>query len=106
LGVVLCAALLGPLAVTLSPSLVASNAYGASGGSQTFTQAADQLSVKLTIDPGRFGTNQVTIVATNPDQRLASNGTVLITTTMVEMDMGNQYLHLDTSASQQAGGLH
>lgn len=97
-GVLLCAALLSPLSVTLAPSLVTSTTFGASGGTQTFTQAADQLHVKFTISPGHFGTNQVTVVVTNPDGTLASDGTIIIVSNMVEMDMGTNTFTLSPAA--------
>ncbi len=86
LGVLLCASLLSSLAGTLAPTVI-SNSFGASGGSQTYTQKADGLAVTLSISPGRFGSNTVTVTVKNPDGTPAQ-GTVFILTEMVEMDMG------------------
>ncbi len=99
--ILLCSALLSPLSQTLAPSFVASSTFGATGGNQTFTQAADTLQVTLTISPGRFGANQVTVVIKNPDGTFATDGTVIITANMVEMDMGTNTFNL--TASGQPG---
>jgi copper transport protein len=98
LGVLLCAVLLAPLAGTLAPSIVTTASFGATGGNQTFTQTVDQLTVNLSITPGHFGTNQVTVVVKNPDGTFASQGTVFVLTQMVEMDMGeNSFTLQETS---------
>jgi len=86
LAVLLCAALLSPLAGTLSPTVLA-NGFGASGGNQVLTQKADTLAVTLSITPGRFGTNAVTVTVKNPDGSPAT-GTIFILSEMIEMDMG------------------
>jgi copper transport protein len=94
-GVLLCAALLAPLAGTLTPSLASSNAgFGAQGGNQTLTQKVDGLTMTLSVDPGKFGTNTFTLTVTNPDGFPASNGTAFLESTMVEMDMGTNEIDL------------
>ncbi len=96
-----CAALLSPLAGTLAPSITSTNSFGATGGNQTLTQTVDGLSATLTINPGRFGTNTVTVVVKNPSGALASGGTVFIVATMQEMDMGVNTF--DLTAANQPG---
>jgi copper transport protein len=96
-GVLLCAALLGPLAGTLTPSVASSNGFGAQGGTQTITQKADDLTVTLSVDPGKFGTNTFTAVVKNPDGTPASGGSVFLVESMVEMDMGTNTIGLTPS---------
>lgn len=98
LGVLLCAMLLGPLAGTLAPSLTNDISYGATGGNQTLTGKADTLPVTLSITPGKFGTNTVTVVVKNPDGTPATGGTVFILSEMVEMDMGINNFNLTPSS--------
>ncbi len=104
-SVLLCAALLAPLAGTLAPALSSASAsFGASGGAQTLTQKADNLTVTLKVNPGKFGTNSFTIVVKNPDGSPASNGTVfleteMVETEMVEMDMGTNEIDLTPTAA-------
>jgi putative copper export protein/methionine-rich copper-binding protein CopC len=94
-SVLLCAALLAPLAGTLAPGPAsASGSFGASGGTQTLTQKADNLTVTLSVNPGKFGTNTFTLVVKNPDGSAASNGTVFLELNMVEMDMGTNEVDL------------
>ena len=99
LGVLLCAALLGPLAGSLTPSVATTASFGASGGAQTLTQKADTLTVTLSVDPGKFGTNTFTVTVKNADGSPASNGTVFLVTSMVEMDMGANTINLTPSTS-------
>jgi copper transport protein len=99
LGVLLCAALLGPLAGSLTPSVATTASFGASGGAQTLTQKADTLTVTLSVDPGKFGTNTFTVTVKNADGSPASGGTVFLVTSMVEMDMGNSTINLTPSTS-------
>jgi copper transport protein len=102
LGVALlfCAALLGPLAGTLLPVATNAASFGAQGGKQSLTAKADDLTVTLSVDPGKFGTNTFTIVVTNPDGSPASDGTVFLVSTMVEMDMGANTIDLVPVAGQ------
>lgn len=97
LGVLLCAALLGPLAGTLTPTIATTGSFGAQGGPQTLTQKADTLTVTLRVDPGKFGTNTFSLLVENPDGTPASGGSVFLTSTMVEMDMGTNTINLTPS---------
>lgn len=103
MGVLLCAALLAPLAGTLAPALASASAsFGAAGGAQTLTQKADNVTVTLMVNPGKFGTNTFTVVVKNPDGTLASNGTVFLETEMVEMDMGTNEIDLKPTTAPGA----
>jgi copper transport protein len=93
-GILLCAALLAPLAGTLAPVTSSTASFGAQGGAQTMTQQADALTVTLSVDPGKFGPNTFTVIVKNPDGTLASDGTVFLVSTMVEMDMGSNTIDL------------
>ena len=97
--VLLCAALLGPLAGSLTPPVATTASFGASGGAQTLTQKADTLTVTLSVDPGKFGTNTFTVTVKNADGSPASNGTVFLVSSMVEMDMGANTINLTPSTS-------
>ncbi len=90
-SVLLCAALLAPLAGTLAPGPAsASGSFGASGGTQTLTQKVDNLTVTLSVNPGKFGTNTFTLVVKNPDGSAASNGTVFLETQYGRNGYGHQ----------------
>jgi hypothetical protein len=94
IAVLLCAAMLGPLAGTLIPPVSQTASFGASGGTQTITHQVDGLTVTLNVNPGRFGTNTFTVVIKNPNGSPASNGSVFLVATMVEMDMGTNTINL------------
>jgi copper transport protein len=98
-AVLLCAALLGPLAGTLQVVPATTANFGATGGVQTLTQQVDGLTVTLTADPGRFGTNTFTVVIKNSGGASASNGSVFIVTSMVEMDMGQDTINLSPTSA-------
>jgi hypothetical protein len=63
------------------------------------TRSVDGLTVTLTADPGRFGTNTFTVVIKNPDGTPSSNGSVFIVTSMVEMDMGQDTINLSPASA-------
>lgn len=96
-GILLCAALLGPLAGTLSTTPTSAS-YGATGGAQTLIAKVDGISVTLHLDPGTFGSNTFTVTAANPDGTPVVNGTIFLLTTMVEMDMGQNEIDLHASS--------
>jgi putative copper export protein len=97
LGVLLCASLLGPLAGTLTPSVSTTGSFGAQGGAQTLTQKADNLTVTLRVDPGKFGTNTFSLLVENPDNTPAEGASVFLISSMVEMDMGTNTINLTPS---------
>ncbi len=89
--VLLCAAMLAPLASTLANTTI-STSYGATGGNQAITATAGDLHVVATVNPGQFGTNTLTLQISGANGQPLTQGNVIVTTTMVEMDMGtNQY---------------
>jgi copper transport protein len=98
-AVLLCAALLGPLAGTLQVAPATTTNFGATGGVQTLTRQVDGLMVTLTANPGRFGTNTFTVVIKDPNGTPASNGSVFIVTSMVEMDMGQDTINLSPASA-------
>ena len=98
-AVLLCAAMLGPLAGTLIPPVTQAASFGATGGTQTITHQVDGLTVTLNVNPGRFGTNTFTVVVTNPNGAPASDGSVFLVATMVEMDMGANTISLVPSSA-------
>ncbi len=95
--VLLCAAMLAPLASTLANTTI-STSYGATGGNQALTATAGDLHVVATVNPGQFGTNTLTLQISGANGQPLTSGIVIVTTTMVEMDMGtNQYTLAPTS---------
>ena len=53
----------------------------------------------LRVDPGKFGTNTFTVVVKNPDGSPASNGTVFLVSSMVEMDIGANTINLSPASA-------
>jgi copper transport protein len=98
-GVLLCAALLAPLAGTLTPTPTSVASFGATGGAQTFTHSVDGLEVTLSVSPGKFGTNTFTVLVKNVDGTPVNNGSLFIVITMVEMDMGTNTINLTPAAT-------
>ena len=80
-GVLLCAALLAPLAGTLTPSNALVLVVRRDWWQPNATQKADDLTVTLSVSPGKFGTNTFTLVVKNPDGSFASKGTVFLEST-------------------------
>lgn len=100
LAVIFCAALLAPLAGTLTPTITSANSsFGAVGGTQTGTLTVDNLSVTYVLSPGKVGSNQLTLTIKNPDGTLASGGTVFVLSEMVEMDMGINNFNLTAGSA-------
>jgi copper transport protein len=98
-GILLCAALLAPLAGTLAPSPTRVASFGATGGAQTFTHEVDGLEVTLSVSPGKFGTNTFTVLVKKADGAPVNNANLFIETTMVEMDMGTNTINLTPAAT-------
>jgi putative copper export protein/methionine-rich copper-binding protein CopC len=99
-GVLLCAALMGPLAGTLEALPATTTAsFGAAGGAQAITQRVDGLSVTMSVDPGKFGTNTFTVTIKQPDGQPAQGASVFIVSSMVEMDMGENTINLTPTAT-------
>jgi len=98
-AVLLCAALLGPLAASLAPTVISSSSFGATGGNQSYTQVIDTYRVTLAVNPGRFGTNTFTVVVANPDGSPASGSSIFLLSNMVEMDMGENTINLTPTSN-------
>jgi uncharacterized membrane protein len=94
LAVLLCAALLGPLAGSPPTAAATPASLGASGGAQTLTQQADSLTVTLGVAPGKFGTNTFSVVVKNPNGSSATAGTVFLISSNVEVDVGTTTINL------------
>lgn len=96
-AVLLCVALLGAYAGTLAPAL-ADPATSISGpGSGSFVsqpQQAGAYSVVLKVTPATFGPNTFVATVTDAQGNPVKGATVLVQTTMLDMDMGTQNLDL------------
>lgn len=101
-AVLLCAALMGPLAGTLEAPTSATASFGAKGGAQTQTQQVDGLTVTMNANPGTFGENTFTVTIKNPDGKPASGASVFIVSSMVEMDMGENTINLTPTGTPGA----
>ncbi len=93
-GVLFCAALLIPLAGTLAASTSSANRFATAAGAQTFTHTVDGLVVTMSVSPGTFGSNVITVLVQNPNGTPLTDGQVSIQTDMVEMDMGTDIIKL------------
>ncbi|MGO8950652.1 MAG: copper resistance CopC/CopD family protein [Ktedonobacterales bacterium] len=104
-GVLLGAALLGPLSGALPVSSTSGASFGSSAGAQTFTRQVDGLAVTLSVSPGQFGNNTFTILVENPNGAPANSASVSIVTTMELMDMGTNTIALTpaTTAGTYSG---
>lgn len=91
-GVVLCVALLGPLAGTLAlpQSSYLTPPPGGHAGPVTESAVANQIRITLHVAPATFGNNTITVTLRDPSGAPIDGGTVFIETNMLDMDMGTQ----------------
>lgn len=98
-AVLLCAALMGPLAGTLQAPVSTTESFGAKGGAQTLTQQVDGLTVTMNVSPGTFGANTFTVTIKNPDGKPANGASVFLVESMIEMDMGENTVNLTATGA-------
>jgi putative copper export protein len=103
LGVLLCAALLGAFAGSLAtaPSPIAgvSNGYISTVG----TTPNGDYNVTLKVSPAKFGTNNFIATVKDKSGKPVEGASVLLQTTMLDMDMGTQSLQLQAAGSDSPG---
>jgi copper transport protein len=96
--VLLCVALLAAFAGTLSPAIASPaspTGGGISSGPYISTPVVHNgVSVSLTVDPDRFGTNTFTVTLKDANGHPISGAGVIIATQMLDMDMGVQTAQL------------
>ena len=96
-AVVLCVALLAAFAGTLAPSSAASGAPGQTvqtHGPFVQTQHAHGYALTLQVAPASFGTNTFTVTLQDVQGHPLPGASVLLETTMLDMDMGTQNTQL------------
>jgi putative copper export protein/methionine-rich copper-binding protein CopC len=104
LGVLLCAALLGAFAGSLAtaPTPIAGATSGAYVNTATTTPNGDY-AVTLKIAPAKFGTNSFLATVKDKSGKPVEGASVLLQTTMLDMDMGTQSLQLQAVGADSPG---
>jgi putative copper export protein/methionine-rich copper-binding protein CopC len=104
LGVLLCAALLGAFAGSLAtaPTPIAGASSGAYVNTATTTPNGDY-AVTLKIAPAKFGTNSFLATVKDKNGKPVEGASVLLQTTMLDMDMGTQSLQLQAVGADSPG---
>jgi copper transport protein len=107
-AVLLCVALLGAYAGTLATAPTGPATTGTSGPFVSQRQQAGTYSVVLEVTPATFGPNTFVALVMDAQGNPVKGATVLVQTTMLDMDMGTQSLDLtavpDTPGSYSGQG--
>lgn len=98
-AVLVCVGLMNVFAGTLSPIATAPQQQQPTTGAQSYTTSVkttdDKFTVKLNVNPNRFGTNVFTVTVTdNKTGQTMTNIGVSLYTTMLDMDMGTDTVNL------------
>ena len=98
-AVIVCVGLMNVFAGTLSPIAVAQQQQPATSTAQAFNTSLqtkdNKFTVKLNVNPNRFGTNIFTVtVIDNSTAKPTTNVGVSLYTTMLDMDMGTDSVNL------------
>jgi copper transport protein len=101
-AVLLCAALLGAFAGTLAAAPSGATPTTASGPFLQTLQAGDD-AVTLNVVPAKFGTNTLTVTVKDSKGQPVENAIVVLTTDMLDMDMGEQSVSLKPVGLDQPG---
>ena len=101
-AVLLCAALLGAFAGTLAAAPSGATPTTASGPFLQTLQAGDY-AVTLNVVPAKFGTNTFTVTVKDSKGQPVENAIVVLTTDMLDMDMGEQSVALKPVGLDQPG---
>ena len=91
--VLLCVALLGAYAGSLA--VAPAGAAPAANGPFVQTQTVDGYAVSLKVTPNRFGTNTFYVTVKDGQGQPVNGASVVITTVMLDMDMGEQNTQLE-----------
>jgi putative copper export protein/methionine-rich copper-binding protein CopC len=104
LGVLLCAALLGAFAGSLAtaPTPIAGATSGAYVNTATTTPNGDY-TVTLKVAPAKFGTNTFLATVKDKNGKPVEGASVLLQTTMLDMDMGTQSQQLTPVGADSPG---
>ncbi len=100
----LCAALLGAFAGSLAtaPTPIAGATSGAYVNTATTTPNGDY-AVTLKVAPAKFGTNTFLATVKDKNGKPVEGASVLLQTTMLDMDMGTQSLQLQAVGADSPG---
>jgi copper transport protein len=104
LGVLLCAALLGAFAGSLAttPAPIAGASSGAYVNTVNTTPNGD-FAVTLKVAPAKFGTNTFLVTVKDKNGKPVEGASVLLQTTMLDMEMGTQSLQLQPVGADSPG---
>lgn len=104
LGVLLCAALLGAFAGSLAtaPTAIAGASSGAYVNTVNTTPNGDY-AVTLKVAPAKFGTNAFLVTVKDKSGKPVEGASVLLQTTMLDMEMGTQSLQLQPVGADSPG---
>ena len=101
-AVLLCAALLGAFAGTLAAAPSGATPTTPSGPFLQTVQAGDY-EVTLNVVPAKFGTNTFTVTVKDSTGQPVKDAIVVVTTDMLDMDMGEQSVSLKPTGADQPG---
>jgi putative copper export protein len=101
-AVLLCAALLGAFAGTLAATPSGATPTTPSGPFLQTVQAGDY-AITLNVVPAKFGTNTFTVTVKDSKGQPVQNAIAVVTTDMLDMDMGEQSSSLKPVGADQPG---
>ncbi|HEX6543199.1 MAG TPA: copper resistance protein CopC [Ktedonobacterales bacterium] len=101
-AVLLCAALLGAFAGTLAAPPSGATPTSPSGPFLQ-TQQAGNYAITLNVVPAKFGTNTFTVTVKDSKGAPVTNAIVVVTTIMLDMDMGEQNVTLKPVGADSPG---
>ena len=101
-AVLLCAALLGAFAGTLQAAPSGATPTTPSGPFLQTLQA-DDYAITLNVVPAKFGTNTFNVTVKDSKGQPVQNAIVVVTTDMLDMDMGEQSVALKPVGADQPG---
>lgn len=101
-AVLLCAALLGAFAGTLAAAPSGATPTTPSGPFLQTVQSGDY-AITLNVVPAKFGTNTFTVTVKDSKGQPVPNAIVVVTTDMLDMDMGEQSSSLKPVGADQPG---
>lgn len=101
-AVLLCAALLGAFAGTLVTPPASAGTTAPTGPFLQTQQVGDH-AITLSIVPAKFGTNTFTVTVKDSKGQPVSNAIVVVTTIMLDMDMGQESVALKPVGADQPG---
>ncbi len=102
-GVLLCVALLGAFAGTLATPAPGGATATASSGPFQATQQVGGYSISMNVTPAKFGTNTLTATVKDSKGQLVKSAIVVVTTNMLDMDMGEENVALKAVGASNPG---